>query len=254
MLRSLLGAMALCAGLTAAVAPAPALAQAEMDPEERALLRSEVRRYLLEHPEIIMEAIEVLEARRREAETMADRDLVARHMEALWNDGFSYVAGNPEGDVTVVEFLDYNCGFCKRAHDEVRELIETDPGLRYVVKEFPILGPSSRLAAQAALAATMQDEGRRYLAFNDALMSHQGQLSERAVFDYADDVGLDVRRLRQDMELPEVSERLAQTHGLARALRIEGTPSFVIGGQLVRGYVPLDRMREAVARERAERG
>lgn len=250
MLRTLVGALALSAGLAAA----PAQAQIEMEPEERSLLRSEVRRYLLEHPEVIMEAIEVLEARRREAETLADRDLVARHQEALWNDGFSYVAGNPEGDVTVVEFLDYNCGFCKRAHDEVRELIETDPGLRYVVKEFPILGPSSRLAAQAALAATMQDEGRRYLAFNDALMSHQGQLSERAVFDYADDVGLDVRQLRRDMELPEVSERIARTQRLARSLRIEGTPSFVIGGQLVRGYVPLERMREAVARERAERG
>ena len=250
MLRTLIGALALGASLLAA----PLLAQTEMPPEERALLRSEVRRYLLEHPEIIMEAIQVLEDRRREAETMADRDLVTRNLEALHADGFSFVAGNPEGDVTVVEFLDYNCGFCKRAHDEVRQLIETDPGLRYVVKEFPILGPSSRLAAQAALAATYQDEGRRYLAYNDALMSHQGQLSERAVFDYADDVGLHVRQLRRDMERPEIEERLGRTQGLARALRIEGTPSFVIGGQLVRGYVPLDRMREAVARERAERG
>ena len=250
MLRTLIGALALGASLLAA----PLLAQTEMPPEERALLRSEVRRYLLEHPEIIMEAIQVLEDRRREAETMADRDLVTRNLEALHADGFSFVAGNPEGDVTVVEFLDYNCGFCKRAHDEVRQLIETDPGLRYVVKEFPILGPSSRLAAQAALAATYQDEGRRYLAYNDALMSHQGQLSERAVFDYADDVGLNVRQLRRDMERPEIEERLGRTQGLARALRIEGTPSFVIGGQLVRGYVPLDRMREAVARERAERG
>lgn len=250
MLRFLIGALA----LAAASAAAPLHAQTEMPPEERALLRSEVRRYLLEHPEIIMEAIEVLETRRREAERMADRDLVTRHLEELHEDGFSFVAGNPEGDVTVVEFLDYNCGYCKRAHDEVRELIETDPGLRYVVKEFPILGPSSRLAAQAALASTYQQDGRRYLAFNDALMSHQGQLSERAVFDYADEVGLDVRQLRRDMERPEIGERLARTLGLARALRIEGTPSFVIGGQLVRGYVPLERMREAVARERAERG
>ncbi|MEM6441262.1 MAG: DsbA family protein [Pseudomonadota bacterium] len=250
MLRFLIGAFA----LGSAVLASPLEAQTEMPPEERSLLRSEVRRYLLEHPEIIMEAIEVLEARRREAELMADRDLVVRYRDELWADGYSFVAGNPEGDVTVVEFLDYNCGFCKRAHDEVRELIETDPGLRYVVKEFPILGPSSRVAAQAALAATYQDEGRRYLAYNDALMSHQGQLSERAVFDYADDVGLDVRQLRRDMERPEIAERIARTQGLARALRIEGTPSFVIGGQLVRGYVPLDRMREAVARERAERG
>ncbi|MEO1686340.1 MAG: DsbA family protein [Pseudomonadota bacterium] len=246
----------LAAAAFALVAPllAPLPAAAQMQPEDRAILRSEIRSYLLEHPEIIMEVLEVLEQRRRDAEATADRDLVARHMDRLEDDGFSFVAGNPDGDVTVVEFLDYNCGFCKRAHADVRELIETDPGLRYVVKEFPILGPTSRLAAQAALAATYQDDGRRYMAFNDLLMKHNGQLSERALFSIADDAGLNVRQLRRDMERPEIDERLAQTYQLARAMRIEGTPSFVIGGQLVRGYIPLPQLREAVAAERARGG
>jgi len=239
----------LLVGATAVAAAPPASAQ--MQPEDRALLRSEIRAYLLEHPEIIMEAIEELESRRRDAEAQADRDLVARYADQLDGEGMSVVAGNPDGDVTVVEFIDYNCGFCKRAHDEVRELVETDPGLRYVVKEFPILGPTSRLAAQAALAATFQDDGRRYMAFNDLLMKHDGQLSERAVFSIADDAGLNVRQLRRDMEREEIDEYLAQTYQLARAMRIEGTPTFVIGSRLVRGYIPLDTMRETVAAERA---
>lgn len=260
LLRRTAAALAVALGLAAP----PALAQdtatplsapgASMDPEERALLRSEIRGYLLEHPEVIMEAIEVLERRRRAAENEAEADLVARLAPELFDDGYSFVAGNPDGDVTVVEFIDYQCGFCKRAHPEVRTLIESDPGLRYVVKEFPILGPASRTAAEAALAAMRQDDGRRYLAFNDALMAHDGQLDGDAVWQIADEVGLDVDRLRRDAASDEVASMIDRTYSLARALRIEGTPTFVIGDRLVRGYVPLDRMRATVAEVRAEEG
>lgn len=246
----------------AGLAPAPAAAQTAgalaepgaMDPEERAILRSEIRRYLLDHPEVIMEAIEALETRRRAVEAEAEADLVARLAAELTDDGYSFVAGNPEGDVTVVEFIDYQCGFCKRAHPETRALLEADPGVRLVVKEFPILGPASRTAAEAALAAIDQEGGRLYPAFNDALMAHEGRLSDDAVWEIAEDVGLDVRRLKRDAKSDAVQGMIERTYALARALRIEGTPTFVIGDRVVRGYVPLERMREAVAEARSDRG
>ena len=238
----------------AAPAAAQGLADGPLEAEERALLRSEVRRYLLEHPEVIMEAIQVLEQRRRDAESAAEADLVARLADEIFEDGYSYVAGNPDGDITVVEFLDYQCGYCKRAHPEVRELVESDPGLRYVIKEFPILGPASLTAARAAMAAMEQDDGRRYLAFNDALMEHEGRLTDAAVWEIAGEVGLDVARLREDAASDAIAGRIDRTRSLARALNIEGTPTFVIGDRLVRGYVPLERMRDAVAEARAEEG
>ncbi|MGM0584385.1 MAG: DsbA family protein [Pseudomonadota bacterium] len=239
--------------LAAFAAPAPAAAQADLplDPEDRAVLRAEVREYLLENPEVIMEALQALEARQRDAQTASDQGLVRQHAQAIFDDGHSHVAGNPEGDVTVVEFIDYNCGYCKRAHDDVRKLVETDPGLRYVVKEFPILGPSSITASRAALAARDQQDGRLYMAFNDALMSHEGSLTDAKVWEIAGEVGLDVEALREAAERPEIEDAIRANYELARALKIEGTPTFVIGERLVRGYVPLDRLREAVAEERS---
>ncbi|SET60181.1 DsbA family protein [Oceanicella actignis] len=253
-LRSLAaGALgALCAA--AALLPAGPAAAQEMPPEERALLRAEVRRYLLEHPEVVMEALRTLEQRRREQAAQADGHLVRANADALFNDGYSYVAGNPEGDVTVVEFLDYNCGYCKRAHGEVKKLLETDPNVRLIIKEFPILGPGSTVAAQAALAALEQDGGSRYLAFSDALMRHRGALDEEAVWRIAEEVGLDVRRLRDDAASRRVRERVRANHDLARALRIEGTPTFVVGDQLVRGYVPLEQLRQRIEKARADKG
>lgn len=251
-------AAALAAGLLLAAPPLarPAEAQAtptEMKPEERALLRAEVRRYLLEHPEVIMEAVQVLERRRAEAEAEAGRAAVARHMDELANDGYSVVAGNPDGDVTIVEFTDYNCGFCRRAHPETRALLESDPNLRLVIKEFPILGPESRVASEAAMAAVAQ--GRElYLAFNDAMMRHGAKLDARAVWRIADEVGLDVDRLKADAKDPEIAARIARTQALAQALGIDGTPSFVIGDQVEKGYRPLEVLRERVAEVRAKDG
>lgn len=242
--------LAALAGLALA-APAAAQADLPLDPEDRAVLRAEVRDYLMENPEVIMEALQALEARQRDAQTASDQGLVREHAQAIFDDGHSHVAGNPEGDVTVVEFIDYNCGYCKRAHEDVRRLVETDPGLRYVIKEFPILGPSSVTAARAALAARQQQDGRRYMAFNDALMNHDGTLTDAKVWEIAGEVGLDVEKLRADAERPEIEDAIRANYELARTLKIEGTPTFVIGERLVRGYVPLDRLRGTVADARS---
>ncbi|SDW30021.1 Protein-disulfide isomerase [Albimonas donghaensis] len=260
-LRALLPALALAALPALIPAPSPAQTAAPLSapssafsPEDRAALRAEIRSYLLDNPEVIMEAIQVLEDRRRIASESEGRDLVARNAAALFEDGYSHVAGNPDGDVTVVEFIDYNCGYCKKAHDDVRKLVETDPGLRYVVKEFPILGPSSVTAARAALAAREQDEGRRYMAFNDALMNHKGGLSDGDVWALAAEAGLDIARLKADSKDPDIQRAIEATYSLAKVLKIEGTPTFVIGDSIVRGYVPLDRLRETVAETRERKG
>jgi protein-disulfide isomerase len=221
-----------------------------LDQSARNALRAEIRAYLLENPEVIMEAIEELERRREMAAAEADLDLVRQYAEELRNDGYSYVTGNPDAAVTVVEFLDYRCPYCKRAHEAVKQVLEADDDVRFVIKEFPILGPGSVTASRAAMAALMQDDGDKYLAFNDAMMSFQGDLNEPAVLRIARSVGLDLRQLRQDMESEEITEKIARTHQLAQALSITGTPTFVVGGQMVRGFLPADQLAAVIEEER----
>lgn len=258
--RILFAALLGISALVALTPAAPVLAQEtlpkalELDPEGRAILRAEIRKYLLEHPEVIMEAVQVLEERRKTAEATEARDLVADNAKAIFEDGYSQVAGNPDGDVTVVEFLDYNCGYCKKAHADVRRLVETDAGLRYVVKEFPILGPSSVTAAKAALASRAQQGGQLYMAFNEALMANRGALTDDRIWAIADEVGLDVAALKTEAGKPETQALIDRTYALAKTLEIQGTPTFVVGDDLVRGYVPLDALREAVKAARERQG
>lgn len=216
---------------------APAMGQ-EMPPEERALLRSEVRAYLMEHPEVIMEAINELERRRETAAAQQDVDLISRFEDDLRDDGFSYVAGNPDGKLHIIEFSDYRCGYCKRAHEAVKDLLADSDDVRLVIKEFPILGPDSVTAARAALAAIKQDDGDKYLAFNDAMMTFEGRLVDSAIMLLARRVGLDIDQLREDMASDEIQSQIDKTHSLAQSLRIQGTPTFLIGDQLIRGFLP----------------
>ncbi|MEM8698122.1 MAG: DsbA family protein [Pseudomonadota bacterium] len=233
---------------THADADVPALAA-----DQRDLLREEIRAYLLEHPEVILEAIELLEERRESAATNADRALVASHSEAIFNDGYSHVGGNPEGDVTLVEFIDYRCGFCRRAHPEINELVETDPNLRVVVKEFPILGPESVAVGRMALAA-LEIDSDRYGALSDALMEHQGDLTETAGYLIAKQAGFNVSELKEAAQSETVAERLSMNYQLAQALGLQGTPSFILGGEIIRGYIPLAEMRDRISEARAGAG
>ncbi|MFT4791932.1 MAG: protein-disulfide isomerase [Paracoccaceae bacterium] len=234
--------------------PVAAEGAGDMSQTQRESMRTEFRAYLLEHPEVIMEAIQVLELRRKEAEATSEAGMVSSISEDLRNDGYSFVAGNPDGDVTVVEFTDYNCGYCKRAHEDVKALIRMDPNVRLVIKEFPILGPSSRIAAEAAMAAIAQQGGDAYLEFNDLMMKNRGALDEATVYQLAERAGLDVGLLRSDARDPKIAKNLARTSALAQKLRIEGTPTFVIGDQIVRGFVPLKDLQAAVAEQRANKG
>jgi protein-disulfide isomerase len=221
-----------------------------MSETEREILRTEIRAYLLENPEVLMEAIQILEARREAGKLQADSNLIAQHRDAIFNDGVSFVGGNPDGDVTLVEFSDYRCGYCKRAHPDVQALVESDPNLRLVVKEFPILGPDSTATGRMALAALRLDSSR-YEALNDALMTFDGQLTEAVAYQVAAHVGYDIAALKEAAADPEVDAQIAANYGLARTLGLEGTPSFIIGDRIIRGYLPLEALREAVAEARS---
>lgn len=230
--------------IAAAAFAAPAGAQ-EFSADQKAAIDAQIRDYLLRNPEIILEAMQVLEARRERDEAAEDGALISRLGDELYNDGYSFVAGNPDGDVTLVEFSDYRCGYCKKAHGAVKALVDADKNLRLVIKEFPILGPESTYAARAAMAAQRQG-GDKYLAFNDAMMTWQGGLNEASVISLAEEAGLDIGRLRDDMDDPEIADNIQKTYALARSLKINGTPGFIVGGRIVRGYIPYDQLRELV--------
>ena len=248
-------AKAFASGALAACLALPAAAQDALTPEQAEAVDARIRAYLLDNPEVIVEALEAMDARRRAAEAANDADLIAAQADALYDDGYSLVLGNPEGDVTIVEFSDYRCGYCKAAHPQIVELLASDSEIRLVLKEFPILGPESLTAARAALAA-----GRiapdLYPAFHDAMMEHRGGLDEAAVFRFAEEVGLDTAALRAEMESAsaEIDAQIRETYDLAKALEIQGTPSFVIGGRVARGLLPPDQMRALVEEARANAG
>lgn len=212
-----------------------------------------IRSYLLTNPGVIVEAINVYEEQQKIATAAADGDLVEANAEELFNDGFSMVRGNPDGDLTVVEFSDYNCGYCKRAHAEVEKFIEADGNIRLVIKEFPILGEGSVLAARAALASRAQKNGELYPVFNDALMTHRGSHSEETIMALAKEVGLDLDALSTGMQSAEIRNQINRTNALATTLKINGTPAFIIGNKVVRGYIPAERLADFAKAEREER-
>ena len=215
---------------------------------DRESVRKIVKEYLLEHPEVIEEAIQVLRAKRESGKQDRVRAALRDHDKALRSHPMSPVSGNPKGDVTLVEFFDYQCGYCKQSLKPVRDLLETDRQLRIVWKEFPILGPVSRFAARVAMASKKQG---RYLEFHVAVMGSRGKLTEDRVMAIAGSVGLDVRRLRRDMEDPAIENYLDETIRLARVLGIRGTPAFVIGDTLVPGVVGGARLEELIAKARS---
>ncbi len=222
----------------------------DMTAAERDAFRAEIRAYLLEYPEVLMEAINILEARRKADTRQTDAALIAASTEQLYSDPNSWVFGNPDGDVTLVEFADYRCGFCKKSHPVLKELLQLDPNLRLVLKEFPILGPDSTAAARMATAAQDLDPAN-FEALNDALMRFEGQLTEAISYQIASRVGYDVAALRKRAASAEIEARIGDNYALARTLGLRGTPSFILGNQIIRGYLPLDQMQAAVAEARA---
>lgn len=233
----------------AALALAPAFAQT-LDGQARADFRAEVRAYLLENPEVIIEAMTILQARQDEAEGAQDLALVQANRDALFNDGTSWVGGNPEGDITIVEFTDYRCGYCRKAFAEIEELIKTDGNIRFIVKEFPILGEASVISAQFALAVLNLHGPDAYKGAHDGLIAMRAEPDTASLTKLAQDLGYEAAPILAAMNGPQVGAQISANYALGEAMQINGTPTFVVGDQLLRGYLPLDQMRAVVAQER----
>ena len=250
MIRSLLATAATATVLSAL--PAMAFDITDMTEAERAAFRAEVREYLLANPEVLMEAIAVLEAREVEMQAQADVAMIAANAQAIFEDGYSWVGGNPDGDVTIVEFMDYRCGFCRRAQPEVETLLEMDGNVRLIVKEFPILGEESMLASRFAISTKLSMGDEAYKAVHDALIEMRGEITPASLERLAGELELDVEAVMAGMVDPEVDRIIGENRVLAQTLGITGTPTFVLPGQMVRGFLPLDGMMAVVADERDE--
>lgn len=248
MLRSILCAFALL------TTPVMAFEIETMTDAERDIFRAEIRDYLIENPEVLMEAIAVLEERRAAQAEMAEQEMLVELENDIFNDDHSLVAGNPEGDITVVEFFDYRCGFCKRAFPEVKELIETDGNIRYVMKEFPILGEESELASRYAIAVKLVEGDDAYAVLRDSLMEWTGPITEGTLARVANDALINHEAVLAQIDSDEVSEIITANRQLAAHLQIQGTPSFVMGTRFIRGYADLEQMRAIIAEERANQG
>lgn len=223
-----------------------------MSDEEREIFRAEVRAYLLANPEVIIEAVQVLEQREAATAAQGDLALVAQNYDALAHDGYSFVGGNPEGTITIVEFSDYRCAFCKKAHEEVLTLLENNDDIRLVVKEFPILGPDSTLAAQAAVSVLVNQGDAIYETFNDTLMRHRGAVNVATLSTLVTNAGGDAELMIAHMNDPLVEQIINRNRGLGQTMQISGTPTFIIGNEMLRGYMPAAGMQQMVDAARAQ--
>jgi protein-disulfide isomerase len=241
-------ALALACGFFAA-AGAPPIPAADMPTEKRQEIEAIIHDYLMHNPDVLIEALRGAEDKlNREADAKATTVLSDRQAE-IFDDAATPVGGNPHGDVTIVEFFDYRCPYCKQVLPSLQTLLNEDHKLRFVYKEMPVLGPQSVTAAHAALAAQRQG---KYEAFHNAMMATKGQITDETVYKVAGSVGLDVDRLKQDMSAPEIGQSLKTNLALADALNIRGTPGFIVGKHIVPGAVDLDSLRNMIADARKE--
>ena len=240
LLAPALFALALC-GM-----PPAASAQSFSD-SQRGDIETIVRNYLLAHPEVLEEAMAELSKRQAAADSEKHEASIAKNAETIFNSPRGVTVGNKDGDVTFVEFFDYNCGYCKRAMADMLDLMKSDPKLKVVLKEFPVLGPGSVEAAQVAVAARMQDPaGKKYLDFHQKLLGGRGQADKAHAMAAAKEAGFDMAKLEKDISSPEVRATLEENFKLAEDMGMNGTPSYVIGKQIVVGAVGLEGLKEKI--------
>src|SRR6266567_408673 len=234
-------ALALCG------TPPAASAQSFSD-SQRGDIETIVRNYLLAHPEVLEEAMAELSKRQAVADAAKHEATIATNADTIFNSPRGVVLGNKDGDVTFVEFFDYNCGYCKRAMADMLDLMKNDSRLKVVLKEFPVLSQGSVEAAQVAVAVRMQDPtGKKYLDFHQKLLGGRGPADKARALAVAKDVGLDIARLEKDMASPETKATIAENFKLAEDMGMNGTPSYVIGKQVVIGAVGLDGLKEKIS-------
>jgi protein-disulfide isomerase len=233
-------ALALCG------APAIASAQSFSD-SQRGEIEKIMRDYLLSHPEVLEEVSAELSKRQAAAEAEKHQATIAQNAETIFNSPRGVTIGNKDGDVTFVEFFDYNCGYCKRAMTDMIDLMKADPKLKVVLKEFPVLGPGSMEAAQVAVAVRMQDPGgKKYLDFHQKLLGGKGQADKARAMAAAKEAGLDMGKLEKDLASQEVRATIEENFKLAESMGMNGTPSYVIGKQVVVGAIGREGLAEKI--------
>jgi protein-disulfide isomerase len=241
--------LAALAGITlcgAAEAPASA-ADATFSPAQKAAVEQIVHDYLAAHPEAVLDALKALEAKQHAAQAQAAKAAIVAEEGALKHDPSSYVAGNPAGDVTIVEFFDYNCGYCRGVAPTMQSLLSDDKKLRLVIKEWPIKGADSIAAARVSVAAAKQPQ---FLAFHFALLASEGHVDEARALDAAKKAGLDMDKLKRDKAAVKPEDIIRQNDALASKIGIDGTPAFVIGSTVVPGAASADEFKALIAQTR----
>jgi protein-disulfide isomerase len=228
-----------------AAAPAPAQS---ITPDQRGEIEKIIREYLLTHPELLQEVLGEMEKRQAAADIEKHRAAVRDNAAMIFASARHVTLGNPQGDVTVVEFFDYNCGYCKKAMSDMMDLMKADPKLKFVLKEFPVLGEGSTQAAQVAAAVRMQDKtgGKKYLEFHQKLLGGRGTADKARALAVAKEIGLNMAQLEKDIAGPEVKATLEESFKLAEALGLNGTPSYIVGPDVVIGAVGLPMLQERV--------
>ena len=227
-------------------AAAPASADSFSD-AQRTDIEAIIKSYLVTHPEVLEEAMTELSKRQAAAETQKHEASIAQNSDAIFNSPRQVVLGNKDGDVTFVEFFDYNCGYCKRAMDDMLSLMKGDPKLKVVLKEFPVLSQGSVEAAQVAVAVRMQDpSGKKYLDFHQKLLGGRGAADKARAMAVAKEAGADMAKLEKDLASAEVRATLEENMKLAESLGMNGTPSYVIGKQVVVGAVGAESLKEKI--------
>jgi protein-disulfide isomerase len=244
--------LSLIAAALLAASPVLADGLTDMTDAERAAFREEVKAYLLENPDVIIEAMTVMQEREDAAAAERDLQMLADNKAAIYENGNDWVGGNPQGDITLVEFMDYRCGYCRKAYAEVEELVKSDGNIRFVMKEFPILGEQSLLSSQFAIAVKMLYGEEAYKAAHDALITLRGDATPETLATLAAQLGHDPAAVAAKMAEPDVMDIIKANHALATTMEINGTPTFVVDQTMVRGYVPLDGMRQIVEGQRNE--
>jgi protein-disulfide isomerase len=237
---------AICVSLLA-IAPV----QAGFDAAQKKEIEELVREYLLSNPEILREMSANLEMKERAAEDAARSKTLTENAAAIFKSPVDPVAGNPNGDVTIIEFMDYNCSWCKKAMTEIAGIVDADKNVKVIFKEFPIFGAGSEFAAKAALAAAKQG---KYWELHQALFQHEGPVTQEVTMQLAEQVGLDLKKLDEDMKSATITKAITDTQALAIAMQINGTPAFIVDQKVFPGFVPKDQILAAVAEVRASGG
>jgi protein-disulfide isomerase len=230
--------------LLAAALAVPARADEPLSPEQKQAVEQIIHDYFMKNPEFMVDVLRAAEAKIKQEKADDARQAIAAKRDELLSDASSPVGGNPQGDVTIVEFFDYSCPYCKQVEPQIEALVKEDHQLRIVYKEFPVLGAGSVYAASIALVALKQG---RYAPFHDAMMATKGQLSEDVVLKVAAGAGVDVAKAKQMVNAPDIQDILKRNYALAEALDINGTPAFIIGNVLVPGAASIDQLKKLVA-------